>query len=107
MSIFWLTGLAGTGKSTITKTFCQRISSNNSFLLASFFASRSSAERRDPHTILHTLAYELATSSDLIRPHVLSAVRAPQHISGHRQKCSDLASAVALASAGQCWPGCI
>jgi hypothetical protein len=80
ISIFWLTGLAGTGKSTIAKTFCQRIGSNNSFLLASFFASRGSAERRDPYAILHTLAYELATLSGLIRPHVLSAVRAPQHI---------------------------
>jgi hypothetical protein len=80
MSIFWLAGLAGTGKSTIIKTFCQRISNDHHFLLASFFASRNSAERRDPYRILHTFAHHLAITSDQIRPHVLSAVRAPQDI---------------------------
>jgi WD40 repeat protein len=80
MSIFWLAGLVGTGKSTIVKTFCQRVSSDDSFLLASFFASRNSAERRDPYSILHTFAYDLAIASNRVRPHVLSAVRAPQDI---------------------------
>jgi hypothetical protein len=75
-----LSGLAGTGKSTITKTFCQRVSSDDHFLLASFFASRNSAERRDPYRILQTFAYQLAVASDHIRPHVLSAVRAPQDV---------------------------
>jgi hypothetical protein len=80
MSIFWLAGLAGTGKSTIIKTFCQRVSNDNDFLLASFFASRNSAERRDPYRILHTFAHQLALTSEHIRPHVLSAMRAPQDI---------------------------
>jgi hypothetical protein len=80
MSIFWLAGLAGTGKSTIIKTFCQRVSSDNAFLLASFFASRNSAERRDPYRILHTFAHQLAITSDHIRPHILSAMRAPQDV---------------------------
>jgi hypothetical protein len=80
VSIFWLAGLAGTGKSTIMKTFCQRVSADDNFLLASFFASRKSAERRDPYAILRTFAYQLATTNDHIRPHVLSAVRAPQDV---------------------------
>jgi WD40 repeat protein len=80
VSIFWLAGLAGTGKSTIIKTFCQRVSSDNNLLLASFFASRNSADRRDPYRILHTFAYQLATTSDRVRPHVLSALRAPQDV---------------------------
>jgi hypothetical protein len=84
MSVFWLAGLAGTGKSTIMKTLCQRINNDDRFLLASFFASRNSAERRDPYAILHTFAYELATTSDLIRPHVLSSLRAPQDIMQER-----------------------
>jgi hypothetical protein len=84
MSVFWLAGLAGTGKSTIMKTLCQRINNDNRFLLTSFFASRNSAERRDPYTILHTFAYELATTSDLICPHVLSSLRAPQDIMQER-----------------------
>jgi hypothetical protein len=80
MSIFWLAGLAGTGKSTVIKTFCERVSDDDRFLLASFFASRNSAERRDPYRILHTFAHHLAITSDHIRPHVLSAVRAPQNV---------------------------
>jgi hypothetical protein len=80
MSIFWLAGLAGTGKSTVIKTFCQHVDDDDNFLLASFFASRSSAERRDPYRILHTFAYQLAVSSDRIRPHVLSALHSPQDV---------------------------
>jgi hypothetical protein len=72
--------LAGTGKSTIIETFCQLVSDDEEFLLASFFASRNSAERRDPYAILHTFAYQLAITSNRIRPHVLSAVRAPQDV---------------------------
>jgi hypothetical protein len=80
MSIFWLAGLAGTGKSTIMKTFCERVSSDNDFLLASFFASRNSAKRRDPYRILHTFAHQLAITSYRIRPHVLAAMRAPEDV---------------------------
>jgi hypothetical protein len=84
MSVFWLAGLAGTGKSTIMKTLCQRIDNDDHCLLASFFASRNSAERRDPYAILHTFAYELATTSELICPHVLSSLRAAQDIMQER-----------------------
>jgi hypothetical protein len=80
LSIFWLAGLAGTGKSTIIKTFCERVSNDDRFMLASFFASRNSAERRDPYRILHTFAYQLAIMTDSIRSHVLAAVRAPQDV---------------------------
>jgi uridine kinase len=80
ISVFWLAGLAGTGKSTIAKTFCKRVSGDKNFLLASFFASRNSVERRDPYSILHTFAYDLAVTSDQLRPHILCAVRAPQDI---------------------------
>jgi hypothetical protein len=105
LSIFWLAGLAGTGKSTIIKTFCQRVSTGNNFLLASFFASRNSAERRDPYAILHTLAYQLATTSDHIRPHVLSAVRAPQDVMQepmHEQAKQLLAEPIAKARMRGC-----
>jgi hypothetical protein len=84
MPVFWLAGLAGTGKSTIMKTLCQRINNDKRFLLASFFASRNSPERRDPYAILHTFAYQLATMSEIIGPHVLSSLRAPQDIMQER-----------------------
>jgi hypothetical protein len=79
MSVFWLAGLAGTGKSTIAKTFCEQLA-DKSTLMATFFASRNSAERRDPFNIIHTLAYELAVTDPRIRPHVLSTVRSPPDI---------------------------
>jgi hypothetical protein len=79
MSIFWLAGLAGTGKSTLAKTFCERVPSEDR-LVATFFASRGSAERRDPLNIIHTFAYELAVANDHIRPHVLSAISSPPDI---------------------------
>jgi hypothetical protein len=56
------------------------MSSDNNFLVASFFASRNSAERRDPYRILQTFAYQLAVTNDHIRPHVLSAIRGPQDV---------------------------
>jgi hypothetical protein len=79
MSIFWLAGLAGTGKSTIAKTFCEQLADKGA-LMATFFASRNSAERRDPFNIIHTLAYELTVTDPRIRPHVLSTVRSPPDI---------------------------
>jgi WD40 repeat protein len=79
MSIFWLVGLAGTGKSTIAKTFCERAIGPRT-ILASFFASRNSADRRDPFNIIHTFAHELAVAHPAIRPHILSALRSPPDI---------------------------
>jgi hypothetical protein len=78
-SIFWLAGLAGTGKSSIAKTFCEQTAVKNP-LMATFFASRSSADRRDCFNIIHTLAYELSVADPHIRPHVLSSVRSPPDI---------------------------
>jgi adenylylsulfate kinase-like enzyme len=46
MSIFWLAGLAGTGKSAIAKIYCEQLTDKGP-LTATFFMSRISAERRD------------------------------------------------------------
>jgi hypothetical protein len=79
MSIFWLAGLAGTGKSAITKSYCEMVSSSD-LILATFFASRNSADRRDPFNIIRTFAYELAVAHPQIRSHVLAAIRSPPDI---------------------------
>jgi hypothetical protein len=79
MSVFWLAGLAGTGKSTIAKTFCEQLA-DKGILMATFFASRNSAERRDPFNIIHTFAYELAVTDPRVRLHALSTVRSPPDI---------------------------
>ncbi|KAG8943527.1 hypothetical protein FRC03_002441, partial [Tulasnella sp. 419] len=62
--IFWLHGLAGTGKSTVAQTVAKDLDSQG-HLGASFFFSRDEADRRDPSRVLPTIAYQLALSSPL------------------------------------------
>ena len=57
--IFWLNGLAGTGKSTIAQTVSERIFADG-LLGASFFCSRDSKDRSNIHLIFPTLAFQLA-----------------------------------------------
>ena len=58
-SVYWLNGLAGTGKSTIVKTIADRLFADDR-LGASFFCSRDFEDRRDLHFIFPTLATQLA-----------------------------------------------
>ena len=57
--IFWLNGLAGTGKSTIAQTVSERAFADG-LLGASFFCSRDFEDRSDLHFIFPTLAFQLA-----------------------------------------------
>ncbi|KAF9789341.1 hypothetical protein BJ322DRAFT_1018021 [Thelephora terrestris] len=57
--VYWLNGLAGTGKSTIAQTIAERIFADGR-LGASFFCSRDFKDRRDLRYILPTLAFQLA-----------------------------------------------
>jgi hypothetical protein len=59
MSVFWLVGMAGTGKSTIAKSVCE-VFAGEGRLAASFFVSAQEVLRRDPHSVLRTIAYQLA-----------------------------------------------
>ncbi|CAE7222702.1 unnamed protein product [Rhizoctonia solani] len=61
-SIYWMNGMAGTGKTTIASTFCERADRYKA-LAASFFCTRSSAECRDVTRIVPTIAYQLARYS--------------------------------------------
>ncbi|CAE6495742.1 unnamed protein product [Rhizoctonia solani] len=61
-SIYWMNGMAGTGKSTIASTFCERVE-RRKLLAANFFCTRSSAECRDVTRIVPTIAYQLARYS--------------------------------------------
>jgi hypothetical protein len=74
LSIFWLAGMAGTGKTTITKTFCDRTAQDET-LGASFFISRHDEARREPSNIVRTLAYALAYSLPRARQPILDALR--------------------------------
>jgi len=57
--IFWLNGLAGTGKSTIAQTVSERMFADDC-LGASFFCSRVFEDRSNLHSIFPTLAFQLA-----------------------------------------------
>jgi len=57
--VYWLNGLAGTGKSTIAQTAAERLFADNQ-LGASFFCSRDFDDRSNLHFIFPTLAVQLA-----------------------------------------------
>jgi hypothetical protein len=57
--VFWLNGLAGTGKSTIAQTFAE-IGFMDGQLGASFFCSRDFSDRNNLRLIFPTLAFQLA-----------------------------------------------
>jgi hypothetical protein len=57
--VFWLNGLAGTGKSTIAQTFAETSFADGK-LGASFFCSRNFDDRSNLRTIFPTLAFQLA-----------------------------------------------
>jgi hypothetical protein len=59
LSIFWLVGMAGTGKSTIAKSACE-VFAGEGRLGARFFVSAQDIFRRDPHSVLRTIAYQIA-----------------------------------------------
>ena len=72
--IFWLNGLAGTGKSTIAKTIAERTFADGR-LGASFFCSRDFEDRSDLHYIFPTLAFQLAHKYPQVRSFVVPLLR--------------------------------
>jgi len=57
--VYWLNGLAGTGKSAIAQTIAERVFADGQ-LGASFFCSRDYSDRSDLHFIFPTFAVQLA-----------------------------------------------
>ncbi|CAF3524398.1 unnamed protein product [Fusarium graminearum] len=60
-TIFWLNGMAGTGKSTISRTVAHSRAKRGD-LGASFFFKRGEIDRGNPNKLMPTLAYQLALS---------------------------------------------
>ncbi|TEB33595.1 WD40 repeat-like protein, partial [Coprinellus micaceus] len=58
---FWLSGMAGTGKTAVSETFCSQLN-NRGLLGASFFCSLTSAELSDVYLIIPSLAKALANA---------------------------------------------
>ncbi|KAG8942178.1 hypothetical protein FRC03_003563, partial [Tulasnella sp. 419] len=70
--IFWLCGMAGTGKSTIARTVAKRFDEKN-YLGASFFFSRDEDDRRTTSLLFPTIAYQLARRIPLLRGPIIGA----------------------------------
>ncbi|CAE6489026.1 unnamed protein product, partial [Rhizoctonia solani] len=63
-NIYWMSGMAGTGKTTIAYSLCERLDMGPGRILgASFFCSRSLPECRDVGKIIPSIAYQLAQRS--------------------------------------------
>ena len=63
--VYWLSGMAGTGKSSIAHSLCE-ILDERGILGASYFCSRSESVLRDPSRIIPTITSMLARSSSPI-----------------------------------------
>jgi hypothetical protein len=73
-NVFWLNGLAGTGKSTIAQSFSDTVAGDG-FLGASFFCSRDYLDRRELKNIFPTLAYQLACHYPHFRSRIIRIIK--------------------------------
>ncbi|KEP46115.1 vegetative incompatibility protein HET-E-1 [Rhizoctonia solani 123E] len=71
--IYWMNGMAGTGKTTIAYSFCEWLEKTNR-LGASFFCSRISSTCRSLNKIVPTIAYQLARYSPAFRSTLCSSL---------------------------------
>ena len=86
--VFWLNGLAGTGKSTIAQTIAET-SFSDGRLGASFFCSRDFEDRSNIQNIFPTLAFQLAYRYPQFRKELLPVLRGNPDI-GRDSLCSQL-----------------
>jgi len=86
--VFWLNGLAGTGKSTIAQTFAETTFADGK-LGASFFCSRDFADRSNLQMIFPTLAFQLAYQYPRFREELLQVLKARPDV-GRESLCSQI-----------------
>jgi len=86
--VFWLNGLAGTGKSTIAQTFAET-SFADGRLGASFFCSRDFEDRSNLQEIFPTIAFQLAYRYPLFRRELLLVLKANPD-AGQESLCSQM-----------------
>ncbi|KAG8733654.1 hypothetical protein FRC10_012228, partial [Ceratobasidium sp. 414] len=71
--VYWLSGIAGTGKTTVAYSLCEWLE-NSGKPAASFFCSRDFPDCRDVRRILPSVSYQLARLSRPFRCAVSSAI---------------------------------
>lgn len=78
--VMWISGLAGTGKTTILRTFCRQL--NPRLLGRSYFLSRARRDDalRDPRQVVQQFAYGLAQRDTRVRKALITAVEDDEDI---------------------------
>jgi hypothetical protein len=71
--IYWLSGLAGTGKSTIARTIARKYFEEKR-LAASFFFARGGGDMGNASKFVISIAIQLARSLHALRPHIFDIV---------------------------------
>ncbi|KAM3084413.1 hypothetical protein ACMFMG_001482 [Clarireedia jacksonii] len=79
--IYWLSGMAGTGKSTIARTVAQNLLDKKQ-LGANFFFSRGGGDAGNARKFVTTIAVQLAENIELVRRYIRDAIRAHNKIEG-------------------------
>ncbi|KAH0491033.1 hypothetical protein TgHK011_002479 [Trichoderma gracile] len=98
-SIFWLNGMAGTGKSTISRTVARSFS-NDSILGASFFFKRGEADRGRTTFLFTTLAAQLVRRMPSLAPRIREVLESEPQI--HEKTLSDQFQRLILDPLRQC-----
>ncbi|KAL8868393.1 MAG: hypothetical protein Q9174_005022, partial [Haloplaca sp. 1 TL-2023] len=71
--ILWLSGMAGTGKSTISRTLANRFSAEKT-LGGNFFFSRASGDANHAANVVGTLAHQLANKLPILKLSICEAI---------------------------------
>lgn len=80
--IFWLNGIAGTGKSTVARTIAREYH-NRGYLGASFFFSRGGGDLSRADRLLTTFAWQLANKIPQLRCYICEAIMRQEDIAAY------------------------
>ncbi|KAL2813604.1 hypothetical protein BJX63DRAFT_216969 [Aspergillus granulosus] len=72
-NLFWLNGLAGTGKSTIARTVARQ-SDDKGILGASFFFSRGGGDTGTAQKFVPSIAWQLASRSPMLKKYICESI---------------------------------
>jgi WD40 repeat protein len=84
-SVYWLRGLAGTGKTTIARSVAD-LAEQQGLLGASFFFSRTDTARQRGGAVLPTIAYQLAKWRPALRQPLCDAINSDREIAERTMK---------------------
>ncbi|KAH7096322.1 hypothetical protein BKA62DRAFT_775251 [Auriculariales sp. MPI-PUGE-AT-0066] len=78
--VLWLSGLAGTGKSTVSRSVADRLAKAGKVVISFFISRRHGEQRTSILTVIHTLAIQLARAHETARILILEALESHPQI---------------------------